>query len=246
MKLTEHIHLIGSGRLGFNLSDPLDCHVYLVHDGGEAVVIDAGGGADIAPILAELARDGIDPGCIRRLILTHAHADHAGGAAALAEALGVEIAASSQAADFLRRGDERAISLDRARVAGAYPAEYVFRAAPVAHELRDGDRLAVGTLELEVLDTPGHCSGHCSFALHRPGGLDLFSGDALLAQGTIVLQDIWDCTVGDSCRSVERIAALHPDGFFPGHGAVSIARGWTHAEAALDRIAQLLPPRNLA
>ncbi|MGC4108223.1 MAG: MBL fold metallo-hydrolase [Thermomicrobiales bacterium] len=246
MKLTEHIYLVGSGRMGFSLTDPLDCHVYLVQNAGDAVLIDAGGGVDVTPILAEIARDGIDPGSIRRLLLTHAHADHAGGAAALAEALRLEIHASALAADYLGWGDERAISLDRARAAGAYPPDYVFRAAPVAGVLSEGDHLAVGDLTLEVLETPGHCGGHLSFALHRPGGVDLFCGDALFAQGAIILQDIWDCTVGDSCRSVKKIAALRPDGFFPGHGAVSIARGWTHAEAALERISQLLPPRNLA
>lgn len=246
MKLTEHIFLVGSGRLGFNLTDPLDCHVYLVQSDGDALLIDAGGGVDIAPILAEIDRDGIPRTSIRRLLLTHAHADHAGGAAALADALGCEIHASDLAGDYLKRGDETAISLDRARRAGAYPADYVFRPAPVASVLHAGDRVSVGSLELEVLETPGHCGGHLSYVLHRPGGIDCFCGDALFAQGAIILQDIWDCTVGDSCRSVEKIAALHPDGFFPGHGAVAIQRGWTHAEAAMERIAQLLPPRNLA
>jgi len=30
VKLTEHLHLIGSGRLGFNLTDELDCHSFLI------------------------------------------------------------------------------------------------------------------------------------------------------------------------------------------------------------------------
>ena len=58
MRLTERVHLVGSGRTGFNISDPYDCHVYLV-DGG-----------------SELARIGT-------ILLTHAHADHAGWAAGL-------------------------------------------------------------------------------------------------------------------------------------------------------------------
>lgn len=33
MKIAERIHLVGSGQLGFALTDELDCHVYLL-DGG--------------------------------------------------------------------------------------------------------------------------------------------------------------------------------------------------------------------
>ena len=42
MRITEGIYLAGSGQFG--LSSDLDCHIYLVHDGDEAVLIDAGAG----------------------------------------------------------------------------------------------------------------------------------------------------------------------------------------------------------
>ena len=43
MQLTEHIHLIGSGRVGFDLTNEFDCHVYLVADGDDAAPVDAPG-----------------------------------------------------------------------------------------------------------------------------------------------------------------------------------------------------------
>lgn len=253
MKLTEHIHLIGSGRLGFNLTDELDCHVFLVATEQDAVIIDAGAGRTLQAtqmILAEIARDGIDPAKISRLLLTHTHADHAGGAHALSEQLGIPVLASTTAAGYLRRGDEHAISLDRARLAGGYPADYTYHACQVATELADAgdDRIAVGDLELRSVATPGHCGGHLSFALHHPGDasrpsqIDLFAGDAVFAGGRILLQDIWDCSVTESCRSVERLAQIRPNGFFPAHGAFSIDRGWTHLDQAMTSIAGLLPP----
>lgn len=245
MKLTEHIELIGSGQMGFNLTDALDCHVYLVHDGDDAIVVDAGAGCDIEPILTQIARSGVPQGSIRRLLLTHAHGDHAGGARALHDALGVDVYASPLAASYVRDGDERAISLDRARGPGGYPKDYAFAASPVTGELREGDRITVGRLVVEVVETPGHCGGHLSFALHRPGGIDLFSGDAIFTRGRILLQYIWDCSVVDSCESVKRLTAIRPDGLFPGHGSVSIERGWTHLYSAMETIGSMLPPPQL-
>jgi glyoxylase-like metal-dependent hydrolase (beta-lactamase superfamily II) len=246
MRLTDHIHLIGSGRMGFNLTNELDCHVYLIHDGDEAVIIDAGAGVDIGPILAEIDRSGIPRAAIRHLLLTHAHGDHAGGTRALHDALGCEVGASPQAAQWVRDGDEAAISLDRAKGPGGYPEGYAFQPCPVAHDLREGDRVSVGALELEVIETPGHCAGHLSYLLHRPGGADLFSGDAVFARGRILLQDIWDCSVTESCASVRKLHARRPDGLYPGHAEVSVRLGANHLHAAMENIVAMLPPPQLS
>lgn len=63
MRVTGDIDLIGSGPMGFGRSHPLDCHVYLVHDGDEAII-------DVGPILARLDGTGV-PRAIGRLLLTH-------------------------------------------------------------------------------------------------------------------------------------------------------------------------------
>ncbi|MBC8461948.1 MAG: MBL fold metallo-hydrolase, partial [Deltaproteobacteria bacterium] len=54
---------------------------------------------------------------ISRVLLTHAHADHSGGCAALKFALGVPVIVSSEEADFLRRADEAELGLAFARSA---------------------------------------------------------------------------------------------------------------------------------
>ena len=77
MRLTEHIALVGSSRFG--LSSPYDCHVYAVDCGDDSLLIDAGCGLEPELIEANLRDDGFDPGRIRAIVLTHAHADHAGG-----------------------------------------------------------------------------------------------------------------------------------------------------------------------
>ena len=46
MKITERVHVVGSGRVGFNLTHPIDCHVYLLNGGDEYALIDAGSGVE--------------------------------------------------------------------------------------------------------------------------------------------------------------------------------------------------------
>ena len=245
MRLTDHIHLIGSGQMGFDLTHNLDCHVYLIHDGGDAVIVDAGAGVDVGPILAEIDRSGVPRRAVRRLVLTHAHGDHAGGTRALRDALGLDVLASSLAAQYVREGDEAKMSLDRAKGPGGYPEGYQFAACPVTSELAGGDRLTIGSLELEVVETSGHCGGHLSYLLHRPGGTDLFAGDAIFALGRILLQDIWDCSVTESCETVRRLATIKPDGLYPGHGVFAIQRGYNHIYSAWESIQAMVPPPQL-
>jgi glyoxylase-like metal-dependent hydrolase (beta-lactamase superfamily II) len=246
MKITDRIHLVGSGRMGFDLTDAFDCHVYLLDGGEEYALIDTGAGRDVDQILDRVREDGLDPTRIRHILLTHAHADHSGGAAGLRERLDVSIAASAEAAGMVRSGEERPLSLDVARKAGAYPDDYRFRACEIDLEVADGDRYSVGDLELQVIATPGHSSDQIAFVLRRDRRVDVFCGDALFEGGRILLQDIWNCSAQDSCRSVEKLHALKMDGFFPGHRGFSVHRGLKHAEAAMEKIRQLLPPDQLA
>jgi glyoxylase-like metal-dependent hydrolase (beta-lactamase superfamily II) len=245
MKISDRIHLVGSGRLGFDLTEPYDCHVYLINGGSEYALIDSGAGLAPDLIIDRIVEDGLDLTRVKYLLLTHVHADHAGGAAWLRERLELTVVASKEAAAMIRNGDEKAISIDAARRAGAYPADYQFPACSVDIELVDSNNLVVGDLELTALETPGHASGQLSFVMRHENKVSVFTGDTIFAGGRILLQDIWDCSLQQSCRSIERLAALNIDGLYPGHLAFSVQRGRQHVEKAMDKIRQLLPPDQL-
>jgi glyoxylase-like metal-dependent hydrolase (beta-lactamase superfamily II) len=242
VKIEDRLHLVASGRAGFCLTDDYDCHVYLLEGGDEYALIDAGSGRDPAAMLARIEADGLDPRRVRHLFLTHGHADHAAGAAALRGRLGLRVYASGPVAAFVRAGDERAISLDVARGAGMYPQDFVFAACPVDEELADGATVRVGDLTVEALDTPGHAAGHLTYVVRRRGRVAAFTGDALFAGGRILLQHTWDCSVQESIRSVERLATLAIDGLYPGHGVFIVRDGRREVDKALQAIARLLPP----
>lgn len=242
MKITEHIHLVGSGRFGFDLTHPYDCHVYLLKGGDEYGLIDAGAGIAPELIIERIEEDGIDLARVRHLLLTHAHADHAGGAAWLRKRLDLTVVGSEATSRMVASGDEQAISIDVARRAGAYPEDYRFTACPVDVELGDGDRYRIGDIEVEAIATPGHSSGMLTFVFRDENRVSAFTGDTIFPGGKILLQDIWDCSVQESCRSIERLEALGIDGLYPGHLSFAVDRGHLHVEQAMAYIRQLVPP----
>ena len=152
MQITQEVYAVGGGANGFGLSEAHDCNVYLVDGGRERVLIDAGCGCDVEPLVAGIAAAGFEPTHVSHLLLTHAHADHCGGAAALRERLGLDVALSAREADALEQGDEAAISLDRARDEGIYPADFRLRPCPVARCIRHGDTIAVDRVTLRAGD----------------------------------------------------------------------------------------------
>lgn len=245
MKIAPGIHIVGSGKAGFNLTDDYDCHVYLLDGGAEYALIDAGGGRDPEAIVRVIEGDGIDPRRVTRLLITHAHADHAAGAAGLRERLGVRVAASAEVAHILAAGDARAASLEAAKRAGGYPPDVTYPACPVETTLRDGDTIRLGELEIEAVATPGHAAGHLSYVLRRGGKTSLFSGDAFFFGGRILLQDTWDCSVHDSIRTVERLHALSIDGLYPGHLTFAVNNGRREVAKAMEYVARLVPPPQL-
>jgi hydroxyacylglutathione hydrolase len=245
VKIADRIHIVASGRLGFGLTDDFDCHVYLVDGGSEYALIDAGGGRDIDRIVAQITGDGLDPARVRQLLLTHAHADHAAGAAPLRQRFGLRVVASPTVARYVREGDERAVSLDVARRAGSYPPEFAFPPCPVDAELADGAAVKIGDLTLTALETPGHASGHLAYVLRQGDRVSVFCGDAVFFGGTILLQHTWDCSLQESISSVERLAALSVDGLFPGHLTFAVRQGRRQVDKAIQSIANLLPPAQM-
>lgn len=246
MRLTDRVYLVGSGTQGFDLTDPYDCHVYLVDGGRELALIDVGAGMGAPAIVENVKRDGFDPARIRHIILTHGHGDHAGGAARMKSLLGdPAVHASGVIADHLRHADEKAISLDVAKQAGIYPMDYRLEPCAVDSELEEGATISVGDLVLSVFDTPGHSDGHVSLLTEESGGRTLFAGDVIFFGGKVLLQNIHDCRLDSLIGSLRKLRDLHITTLLPGHLTLSLKDGQRHIERANQVLDRLLIPEGI-
>ena len=175
-----------------------------------ALVVDPGGEPD--RILAAVDQAGVT---VERILLTHGHLDHAGGAAELAESLRER--AGDPAAVPIEGPDER----DRFLLDGiaAQAAGFGFAARNVTPDrwLHEGDSVSLGEHRFDVLHCPGHTPGHIVF-INQSARFALL-GDVLF-QGSVGRTDF---PYGDHAALISAIVTkLLPLGddmqFLCGHG----------------------------
>ncbi len=146
-------------------------------DDGQVTLVDCGLKRAPRKIVEALAGIGRRPSDVTRIILTHAHADHAGGAkevVSASSATGVDVHADD--APFVQAGRNAPGSATTAgRLLSRGPMA-TFVSVPIVTELVDGQVLEVAG-GLRVLHTPGHTPGHVSL-LHEGSGV-LITGDAI-------------------------------------------------------------------
>jgi len=183
-----------------------NCSVIWSEETREGAVIDPGG--DLDQILAAVEDEGVH---LTKILLTHAHIDHAGATQALAAKLGLPI-------EGPHPDDQFWIDMlpEQARMFGFAP---VAKFTPTRW-LHQGDTVQVGPETLEVLHCPGHTPGHVVF--HARADRLAFVGDVLFA-GSIGRTDF---PRGDHATLVNSITGrLWPLGndvtFVPGHGPTS-------------------------
>ena len=171
------------------------------------MVVDPGG--DVARILEAIDQIGVT---VERILLTHGHLDHAGGAAELAETLtarglDVPIDGPDQRDQFLLEG------------LATQAAQYGFEARDVTPTrwLAEGDTVTLGPHSFQIFHCPGHTPG--ALVYYNAAARFALVGDVLF-QGSIGRTDF---PYGDHAALIEAIQRkLLPLGddvsFISGHG----------------------------
>lgn len=241
MKLTDQVFLVGSGNYG--ISHDLDSNVYVIDCGGELVMIDAGGGCDVDLLIRNMEHHGLEPGRLKKVLLTHSHSDHAAGAHELQERLHAEICIGTEEADIVESGTEADLGLDLAKEVGFYPLDYRFKHCRVSIRLKHGDEIRCGDHTFRTIHTPGHSRGSYSYLVALEKGLALFSGDTVFAEGKLFYTNMEGSDLSDYRRTIQRLAGLQIDMLFPGHKVFCLTHGQRAIDIAAENLKKLrLPP----
>lgn len=172
----------------------------------KAALIDPGG--DVELLLDAVKQQGVT---LEKLLLTHGHLDHVGGAQQLADQLNLPIIGPHRADEFwLQALPQQSQRFGFPDTPPLQPDQW----------LEEGEQVSVGKQQLEVIHCPGHTPGHIVF-YHQMAQL-AFVGDVLF-QGSIGRTDF---PQGDYDTLINSIRdKLLPLGdevtFVPGHGPCS-------------------------
>lgn len=204
-------------------------NAYLVHEDDGLTLVDTMIPRSAKVILAAAEQAGAP---IRRIALTHAHADHVGSLDGLAEVLpGVEVLISARDARLLAKDTSLDPGENRGQLRGFYPGA---RTRPT-RTVSAGERIG----SLEVVASPGHTPGHVAFLDARDR--TLFCGDAFSTLGGVATSakpnprfplpamGAWHRPT--ALQSARELHALEPTSLAPGHGKVVADPGRAMGEA---------------
>ena len=169
-RVADHLHMIS--RRGAN--------AYLLEADDGLTVIDTGWPGTDDAILAAVTDLGRPASDVRHILLTHAHIDHLGSAAALKRATGARVLIHAADRGIAERGDgPRRMRAAPSPVGLLFPVMSALPVSaepvPIDGEMADGDVLPIAG-GLEVIDVPGHCAGQVALRWQRHG--ILFAADA--------------------------------------------------------------------
>jgi hydroxyacylglutathione hydrolase len=152
-----------------------DNYIWMLHDGSSAIVVDPG---DAQPVFDALAHHKLQ---LAAILVTHHHADHTGGVAALHAATGAPVHGPA-----------------RERIPEPF--------TPYAQ----GDIAEALGLRFEVIDVPGHTAGHIAYFLPAAEDREplLFCGDTLFSGGC---GRLFEGTPAQMLASLDALAALPGD-----------------------------------
>lgn len=172
-------------------------------DTRDAVIIDPGD--DPGRILRTVDQLGVEP---KAVLLTHAHIDHAGAVGAILGKHAVPFVCHRDEQQWLDGMEGQAMMFGVRSSPPPKPTRYV----------EDGEKIRFGSLEFEVLHSPGHTSGGVCYLI----GKVLFSGDTLFA-GSIGRTDLPGGSYEGIIESIEKkILTLADDVVvYSGHGPMT-------------------------
>lgn len=197
---------------------PIATNAFLVIEAGsrQALIVDAP--PDSLGIIAEQVEQ--REATPIALVITHAHWDHIGDAAAVRDRYTIPVLAHE---------------LDRASI--EQPSHEEIPGVTPDRLLADGDVVELGTVRFEVMHTPGHSPGQISLYSAEDGVF--LGGDTLFPNGYGTVE-IPGASKEQTVETIRRLTSLPDDTLvLPGHGAsttIRMERRWMERVAESGRL----------
>lgn len=213
---------LGSGL--FLLNSLQGANVYLLASSTSLTVVDSGLVSDGERIRAQIRELGFSSSDLKNILLTHGHADHAGGAADLAERTGARVTAHHRDVPYLEKTGKLPYRSPLQRLMFWLSDRLLLKRSKTnVDRAVEGGEVINFAGKLEVIHTPGHTPGSISYYL--PDRRILFCGDALFnahpltgKSGLRLPLPLVSVDNDLAYQSVVRLAELKVEMLCPGHG----------------------------
>jgi hydroxyacylglutathione hydrolase len=194
-------------QLGKVISQPFDENTYIAHLAGRSDCIVFDPGFDPEAILDYLREHSLTPAAI---LCTHGHSDHIAGNATLKREW-------PEVPLVIGVGDAPKLTDPRENLSAMFGASLI--SPPADRTVDEPDLFKGAGLELEVLSTPGHSSGHVVFVCRQVEPWHVFGGDVLF-RGSVGRTDFPDGDFESLRAAIHDKLFVLPDDtiILPGHG----------------------------
>ncbi len=218
-------------EMNYQARQRLGCSVYLVHDAGEWLLIDIGFEDTAEEIIDMIRQMDFSLANCKYLVATHADVDHIQGLKRAKELLPNAITIGHPECRRLLAEGDRIVTY--AEIA----AQKISINLPIINleqTINEGDTLKLGSLALEVWNTPGHTSSQLAFRL---GDL-LFSGDNIYRDGCVGNIDAHHGSdLPAFVASLERIRDADVKWLLPSHGPI-FRKDRAQLQKTIDRLTE--------
>jgi glyoxylase-like metal-dependent hydrolase (beta-lactamase superfamily II) len=199
-EIVKDIFIVG----GPEITDGRDGCIYLINL-GELILIDTGAGWSVDKIVENIETLGFGCRNLSKILLTHCHIDHIGGAPEIKKRFGPKIYMHKLDAAPLENGDQI--------LTAASWYQTTFPPTPVDVKFNATEEtLIVGEQKIVCLHTPGHTPGSISIYLDKDGKRILFGQDL---HGPLLEE--FGSNIEDYSRSTKKLLALDADILCEGH-----------------------------
>ena len=199
-EITKDIYIVG----GPDITDGRDGCVYLMNL-EELILIDTGAGWSVENIIGNIKKLGFDPKNLAKIILTHCHIDHIGGAPEIKKRFGSKIYIHKLDAPPVETGDPILTAAKWYQT--SFPPTLVDVKFNFPEEI-----LKIGEQKIVCVHTPGHTPGSICIYLDKDGKRILFGQDL---HGPLLPE--FGSNLDDYGRSTKKLLDLDADILCEGH-----------------------------